>query len=81
MTEKNDDDGVVANKIEWLFGRSWRTTASALVMFVAGGVLVLGPHFGAPEALLDMAKFIALGGATGGLLSAKDAKVTGLPRR
>lgn len=75
------EGGEVGHRIEKLFGRSWRTTLGALIAGAAGLVIVIGPHVGAPAVVLEVAKFLALGGVVGGGLAAKDRQVSGLPRR
>jgi hypothetical protein len=71
-------DGAIDRFMSRIFGRSWRTTCGGLTSLLLG-VLAFAP--GVPPAVKDFAREIAPIVAGGGLILAKDARVSGLPKR
>lgn len=73
--------GAVGKALEFLFGRSYRTTLAGWAAVACGAIVALnaaGVH--EPRALVAAATALGplVGGA--GLLVAKDSRVTGLPK-
>ena len=72
-----DELGAIGAFMTKTFGRSWRTSLSGLIA-VGAGVLASFPGVSAQVA--HIAQIVATIAAGGGLLAAKDSKVSGLPR-
>lgn len=82
-TQDHDEaDGQLDATMRQLLGRSWRTTCFGLLAGAVGvGAAVLPFVPGAPSWLVEAVKVGAPILVGGGFLVAKDAKVTGLPKR
>lgn len=72
-----DENGVVGDLLVKLLGRSWRTTLLGLVT-IACGAAVSVP--GMPSIVVDICRIILPVSTGGGLMLAKDTRVSGTDR-
>jgi hypothetical protein len=70
----DDDGGIVGRFLSRIFGRSYRTTIAGVVTVLAQGV-ALAP--GVPPEVAHWAQVLAGLASGAGLLTAKDARVSG----
>ena len=77
-----DPDGALDRLMRWAFGRSWRTGLAGFA--VLGNTVVVAVNVAVPGTVPPIAVAVGAalaGAATGiGLMLAKDARVSGLPK-
>ena len=77
-----DPGGALGRLMQWAFGRSWRTGLAGFA--VLGNAIVVAINVAVPGAVPPIAVAVGAalaGAATGiGLMHAKDARVSGLPK-
>lgn len=70
----------IESTMQGLFGRNWRTTASAWI--VAGaGFIAANPDVIQNEVIINLAKFLTFSGILSLGLNAKDKQVSGLSKK
>lgn len=83
MNDKNEQgEGIIGDGLSKLFGRSYRTTIAGWASMILGGAVAIGtmaPGVIPPE-IVRIAAALAPIIASGGLIVAKDSRVSGLPR-
>ncbi len=78
----SEPDGFIDEKMSKIFGRSWRTSVGAWGGFACSIVVVADQFVANPilHAASGICMALGLSSASMGLMRAKDAKVTGLPK-
>jgi len=59
------------------FPASWKTSVAGFISLAAGFIVLNASYFSAHPLIVELAKYVSVGGPAAGLFMAKDSNVTG----